>query len=239
MIAADLPIAGKWKVNYSKSDFGSTTVTYSTLPSGDWKSTADGQSYRFKMDGSDSPDGLGGTAAWKAIDANTWQTTWKLNGKTLTTDTLKLGADGILTSSTKGTKPNGEAIDQVTTLQRVSGGPGLAGKWKTKALQSGSADIIEFAPSGNGLAFREPSMGMVCDGKLDGKDHACSGPTLGQGWAIAMTKSGAQSLTLAVKKDGKPFYHYSYTVSPDGKVLTATGGAVATTEKIKIVYDRQ
>src|SRR5277367_596560 len=87
--AADLPYVGKWKVNNDKSDFGSTTVTYAKLPSGEWKATADGQSYRFKMDGNDYPDGLGDTTSWKSIDPNTWQTTWKLNGKTLSTDTLR------------------------------------------------------------------------------------------------------------------------------------------------------
>jgi hypothetical protein len=93
-------------------------------PSGEWQFTADGQSYKFKMDSNDYPDGLGNTAAWKSIDASTWQTTLKLNGKTLSTDTLRLGTDGILTVSTKGTKPNGEAINDTITLQRVSGGPG-------------------------------------------------------------------------------------------------------------------
>jgi len=35
-LAADLPYAGKWKVNLSKSDFGQTTVTYESLPGGEW-----------------------------------------------------------------------------------------------------------------------------------------------------------------------------------------------------------
>ena len=240
LAANDLPFAGKWAVNYAKSDFGSTTITYTALPSGEWRSTADGHSYNFRLDEKDYSDGLGSSTAWKSVGANTWQTTWKLNGKQLTTDTLRLGADGILTVSSKGTKPNGEPIDETTTFQRISGGPGLAGKWKTKGVQSGSADIIEFAASeGSRLAFKEPAMGMTCDGKLNGKNYACSGPTLAPGWAIAMTKTGARSLTLVVKKDSKPFYRFAYVVSADGKMLTATGGAAATTEKIKIVYDRQ
>jgi hypothetical protein len=238
--AADLPYVGKWKVNNDKSDFGSTTVTYAKLPSGEWRATADGQSYRFKMDGNDYPDGLGDTTAWKSIDPNTWQTTWKLNGKTLSTDTLRVGTDGILTINTKGTRPNGEAIDDTTTLQRVSGGPGLAGKWKTKNVKSGSPEVMEFVASGgNGLAYRVPAMGMTCDGKLDGKDSACSGSTLPPGWTVAMTKSGVSVLTVVVKKDGKPFYRFAYATSADGKTLTATGGAAATNEKIRIVYDRQ
>jgi len=33
--AADLPYAGKWKMNLAKSDFGHTTFTIDSLPGGD------------------------------------------------------------------------------------------------------------------------------------------------------------------------------------------------------------
>jgi hypothetical protein len=36
-------------------------------------------------------------------------------------------------------------------------------------------------------------MGLSCDGKLDGKDYSCTGPTLPPGWTVAMTKAGAQT----------------------------------------------
>jgi hypothetical protein len=82
-------------------------------------------------------------------------------------------------------------------------------------------------------------MGLTCDGKLDGKDYPCTGPTLPPGWTVAMTKAGARSLALSVKKDGKPFYKVTYTVAADGKTMTEVGGATATNETVKIVYDRQ
>lgn len=238
--AGDLPYAGTWKVNHDKSNFGGTTIAYATSPSGEWQATEDGQSYKFKMDGSDYSDGLGEIAEWKSIGANTWQTTWKLNGKTLATDTLRVGTDGILTVNTKGTRPNGETIDETTTLQRVSGGPGLAGKWKTKNVKSGSPEVMELVPSANnGLSYRAPSMSMTCDGKLDSKDYPCTGPSVASGWTAAMTKSGASMLNVTVKKNGKPFYRYEYTASADGKTLTMVGGSTATKEKIRVVYDRQ
>src|SRR5436309_12374255 len=129
--AADLPYAGKWKMNPAKSDLGETTVTYEQLPSGEMQATTPGESYKFKADGKDYPAVFGSTAAWKSLSPTSWQTTWKLNGKILTTDMLTLSPDGkTLTVNTKGTKPNGEKIDDTVVSERVAGGPGLAGKWK-------------------------------------------------------------------------------------------------------------
>ena len=93
-MAADLPYAGKWKMNLAKSDFGQTTVTFESLPGDEWQTTAFGVTYKFKMDGKDYPDSMGGTAAWNTIDANTWELVAKANGKVTETDTFKLGADG-------------------------------------------------------------------------------------------------------------------------------------------------
>jgi hypothetical protein len=241
LAAADLPYAGKWKMNPTKSDFGESTVTYSQLPSGEMQSTADGQSYKFKIDGEDYPDPFGNTAAWRSIGANTWETTWKLKGKVLTVDTLTLSADGrALTVNSKGAKPNGESIDDTVTLQRVSGGPGLAGKWKTKNLKSSSPNVLELAPSGaNGLVYRILDMDMTCDAKLDGKYYPCSGPTLGPGWALAWLKASPRALEWSVQMNGMLLYKGAFTISADGKTLTETGGATATNEKIKVVYDRQ
>jgi hypothetical protein len=43
---------------------------------------------------------------------------------------------------------------------------------------------------------------------------------------------------ITVKKDGKPFFKATYTVAADGKSMAETGGAVASTEKFKITFDR-
>ena len=89
LIAADLPYAGKWKLNPSKSDFGDTTVTYEQMPGGEMKGTMDGQSYTFKADGKEYPTPWGMMFAWKAVDANTWEMTEKANGKVTATSTIK------------------------------------------------------------------------------------------------------------------------------------------------------
>ena len=241
LAAADMPYAGKWKMNPAKSDFGAATITYSQLPTGEWQFSADGVSYKFKMDGKEYPNGMGDTAAWKSTGANSWEVAWKINGKFPSTDTLKLSADGkSLTLNTKGAKPNGDAIDDTATYQRVSGSAGLAGKWKTRNVKSSSPGILELAASdGDGLSFREPDFNLTCDAKLDSKDYPCTGPSLAPGWTVAMTQKHNKTLDLMVKKDGKPFYKVNYVVTADGKSMTATGGATVANEKVKMVYDRQ
>ncbi len=238
--AADLPYAGKWKMNPAKSNLAGTAVTYQKLAGGEWQATADGNTYKFKMDGAENPDGLGDTAAWKMVDGNTWQTVWKTNGKVVGTDTLRLGQDGMLTVTSKGTHPNGEAFEDTAVLQRVSGSGGLEGKWKTKSVQMSSAMDIELAPNGaNGLTYKQPAENLTCEGQLDGKDYPCTGPTVPAGWTSTLKKSGARSLDVVVKKDGKPMYRYTYTASLDGKTLEVSGLTVATGEKTKMVFDRQ
>jgi len=237
-MAADPPYAGKWKMNLNKSDFGQTTLTIDSLAGGEWQATAFGVTSKFKMDGKDYSDGMGGTVSWKSVDANTWDVTAKANGKVTETDHYKLAADGkSLTISARQNKLDGGTIDSTAVYDRVSGSSGLAGKWKTKKVSGGSG-MIEIATSGsNGLVFRDPDMGMTCDGKLDGKDYPCAGPMLPPGFTVAM-KDVSHTLDLVVKKDGKQFFKGTYSVSSDGKTMTEVGAPANGGDQFKIVYDR-
>jgi len=241
LAAADLPHAGKWKMNPAKSDFGESTVTITDRGSGEMQFLMDGQSYKFKTDGKDYPAIFGQTAAWKRMDANTWEITDKLNGKYLSTDKLTVSADGkSLTLNMKGPKPNGGTMDDTVEYQRVSGDRGLAGKWKTKNFKSSSPEVMELAASGeDGLKLTIVDFQLTCEAKFDGKDYPCTGPTIASGWTMSVNKSGPRTIDITNKQNGKPLYLVSMTVSSDGKTLTETGSAVGVNEKFKAVYDRQ
>lgn len=239
--AADRPYVGTWKMNPAKSDFGETTIAYEQLPSGEMQATMEGQSYKFRMDGKQYPGPFGSMIAWKALSPNSWESTFEINGRLISTDTLTLSTDGkSLTVHSKGTKPNGEPLDNTAVLQRTSGGTGLEGKWKTKNFKSSSPNVLELSPSGeDGLKFRIVDMDLTCDGKLDGKDYPCSGPVVAEGWTVSFATPDANSLAMTVKNKGTLLYRVVYTVSADGKTLTETSTATATKEKVKVVYDRQ
>jgi hypothetical protein len=126
------------------------------------------------------------------------------------------------------------------SFQRVSGGPGLPGKWKTRNLKTNSPEELSLTPKGNeGLTISLGNAGAVCDAKFDGKDYPAKGPLWPSGWTCGIAKSGTRGLDLTWKKDGKEMYKSILNVSADGKSLTETGSAVGVPEKIRVVYDRQ
>lgn len=239
--AADAPYAGKWKMNVAKSNFGDTTVTYEQVSGGEIKTTMDNQSYTFKTDGQDTMTPWGVTVAWKAAGANTWETTEKTNGKVTSTGTLKLSPDGkMLTAEAKRVKADGGTFTDSLSFQRVSGGPGLMGTWRTKNLKTSSPEtLILTQKGGDGLTISLGNAGGVCDAKLDGKDYPATGPVWPSGWTCAVAKNGQRGFDLTWRKDGKDMYKSSLLVSANGKTLTETGSAVGINEKIKVVYDRQ
>ena len=237
-LAAEAPYAGKWKMNPAKSDFGDTTVTYEQLPGGEMKAMMDGQSYTFKTDGKETKTPWGSTAAWKSVDAKTWELIEKVNGKLFATSSVKLSADGkMLTVDSKRAKADGGTSDDSMSFERVSGGPGLAGKWKTKNLKSSSPDTLSLTPKGaDGLEIALGNEGGKCDAKFDGKPHPAVGTLWPSGWTCVIAKSG-DSLNITWRKDGKDMYKSTLTAS--GDTLTEMANAVGSTEKVKIVYDKQ
>lgn len=239
--ASDPPYAGNWKLNPAKSDFGETTVTYEKLAGGEMKFTAEGQSYTFKTDGKDYPTPWGSAAAWKAVDKNTWEVTSKVNEKVVSTATLKLTADGqTLTVDAKNIDASGKTSETTGVYQRLSGGPGMVGKWKTTKVNIGSPGTMSISPSGpDGVTLEFVEEKGRCSAKFDGKDHPATGPIWPSGWTCTIAKSGPNELDVTWKKDGKLMYKDTLTVSDDGKTLTDVGSAHGTSEKTTVVYDRQ
>ena len=91
---AENPFAGTWKFDASKSKITGQTVTFTAEAGGAIKTTAAGQSYSFKPDGSQTPTPFGDTVAWTKIDDNSWKAVYSKGSTVLDTDTWKLAADG-------------------------------------------------------------------------------------------------------------------------------------------------
>jgi hypothetical protein len=239
-VAADPPYAGKWKMNLAKSNFGESTITYEPAGGGAMKMTMDGQSYTFTPDGKEVKTPWGTTMSIKSIDAKTWSATETTNGKVSMAGTMKVSDDDkTLSMNAKRTKPDGGTSDESMTLTRVSGGHGLAGKWKMKNMNSSAPESLEITPQGaDGVRIAIGGDGGVCNPKLDGKEYPAKGKMWPAGWSCAVTKAG-DGLDVRWRRDGKDMYKINWSASADGKTLTEKGSAAGVNETFTIVYDRQ
>jgi hypothetical protein len=237
--AADPSYAGKWKMNVAKSNFGESTVTYESAPGGAIKMTMDGQSFTFPTDGKEVKTPWGMTMAVKSIDPKTWEMTEKTDGKVSFTGALKVSDDGkSLSMAGKRKKADGSTSDESIAYTRVSGGPGLLGKWKTAKVNSSSPESLELTPRPDGVKIAIGGDGGVCDAKFDGKDHVAKGTLWPAGWSCVVAKSG-NGLAVTWKRDGKDMYKINWMASADGKTLTEKGSAAGVGETFTVVYDRQ
>jgi len=241
LTAADLPWVGKWRINAAKSNFGEWTVSYAAAGPGEMQATTDGMTWKFKMDGKDYPDAWGGTVAWKQLDASSWETVNKVKDKVVSTDARRLSADGkTLTVVSKGNRPNGTAFEDQYVWTRVSGGPGLGGKWKSSKVSYSGPSVVDIsAYETDGLAVRVEDWGESFSAEFDGKDNPLKGPTVADGFTMAFRRTGPKSLDYVQKQNGKELYKGTWTVSADGKTITIVDAAVGTNEKTTSVFDRQ
>jgi hypothetical protein len=237
---AQSPFVGTWKLNPSKSHFSGTTVTYEALPSGAMRSTENGQSYEFKPDGQAYPAVFGDTVTWKAVSASSWEVTHQRNTP-LGTEAIAVSPDGkTMTVNSMGTLPDGTSYNDTTAFERVSGGPGLAGKWKSTKVTISSPTVMEFSPyQGDGITWTIAAVHGSVNLKFDGKDNAIQAPTVPAGATLAATRTGPRAFTLVEKIGDKVVFRGTYTLSADGRTMTEVGGAAGTGEMVTAVYDRQ
>jgi hypothetical protein len=234
------PFVGTWKLNPSQSHFSGTTVTYEQLPSGAMRSTENGQSYEFKTDGQAYPAVFGDTVTWKAVSASSWEVTHQRNTP-LGADAIVVSSDGkTMTVNSTGTLPDGSSFNDTTAFERVSGGPGLAGKWKSTKVTISSPTVMEFSPyQGDGITWTIAAIHGSVSMKFDGKDNPVEAPTAPANLTLAATAAGPRSFVLVEKIGDQVVYRGTYTLSADGRTLTAVGGAEGTGETTTAVYDRQ
>ncbi len=241
LAAAENPFAGTWKLNPAKSKFTGATMKFERTSSGTIRFSGSGMSHTFNVDGKEYPGPVGDLIAWKQVDDHTWETTYKLNGNLVSTDTSKLSPEGkTMTIVSTGTKPNGESFQDTTVYVRMSGDSGLFGSWRSKEVKISSPETLELTPSGDeGLALTVVDYKATCNANFDGKGYPATGPTVPAGLTLALKHSGPRSFELLTKQNGKPLYKSTYTVSQDGHTMTEVGSPVAVNEPFTAVYERQ
>jgi hypothetical protein len=241
LAAAQDPFAGTWKLNQSKSKFTGEIVKYEKKASGAMLESSGGIDFEFKIDGSDYPHPLGGTVSYKQENDRTWVSVYKLKGKELETTRLTLSADGhTMTATATGTRPNGEPFKNVFTGQRIAGGPGLPGTWKSTEVKISSPGTFQIAaPGPNALTLSSPEDQFLCRAQLDGKDYPSTGPTVPEGFTMSLKRIGPREIEYVEKYKGKPIEEGKMTVSADGRTLTDESWPVGMKqETVTAVYEK-
>ncbi len=241
LAAAENPFAGTWKFNLAKSKLTGDTMKFVKAESGAIRWSGSGVSYTFKLDGKEYKGPFGEAVVWRQIDDTTWQSTTTEKGNLVSTDTSKLSADGkTLTVVSKGTKPNGEAFEDTTVYERISGEKGLFGGWKNKQVKVSAPTTIEIASSGkDGLLFKSVDFKWTADAQFDGKDYPATGPTMPEHLILTLKHTGPRSFEMVMKQNGKALFRESYRVSQDGRTLTVAGSPIAVNEPYTEIFEKQ
>ena len=182
------------------------------------------------------PDGS--TVVVQSSDPTTWDFTFTMGGKVTMKFHISLQGDSQ-TSVMHVNKPDGTVVEQTAKATRVSGGPGLLGKWKSTEVK-GSATTIVIAMKGkNEVTVEFPEFQQVCKGSFDGMDHTVTEAGAASKLAMVFERTGADAFKMTTKLQGKPIFVDTLTLSADGKTLTDDGNAVSANEPIKAIYERQ
>jgi hypothetical protein len=239
ILAADEPsFSGSWKLNLAKSQLQGQTMTFEKTASGLIHFDTEGFGYDFDLKGNQYPTPDGGTTAWLETSPTCWEGTNCMSGKVIGTYRMSLAGDSV-TLSMKLKKPDGSIVEQTITSTRVSGGPGLLGKWKSTEVK-GAPTSVEIAIKGRSrITIKYPEFQQACAGKFDGKDCAVKEAGRVSKFTLAFESTGRSSFKMTTKLNEKPFYVDVLTLSPDGQTLTDDGNAVSVDEPVKLVYERR
>lgn len=220
LTAADDPFVGTWRYRQDKEQAHST---YKILAVGEKKFQVDngvGLGPVLPSDGSLHQSPLGGTVSLKQLDDHSFlyvlkrKTTYKriitLNG-----DTMKWNEDQELDT--------GKHTAWQSNWRRIGKGQGLAGEWVMTSRQDPTdvGSLIVRKTSG-GLSIQNSQESFVDQVYFDGKDHASKDPDEIQGVTTLTDRPDSRTMRSVQKRNGKVLGTITYTVSADGKVLTAT-----------------
>ena len=236
---ADSPFDGTWQLNATKSQLAGETMSFDAAGSGTLKYTDSDQSYSFKPDGSSFTTPMGIERTFQKT-AEGYTTTNKKNGLLISSGFWKLSDDtNTLVIESKGTKPNGDTFDNLTTYVRTAPGTGLIGGWKSTKVKLSNPNSLTLQSNGGEVTLTISAIKATCHANWDGKDYPATGPTVPDGITVAVSKSGPNSFKLVEKYKGKVLEIIHYQLAADGKSMTAKGTNGEGKEPFTEVYDKQ
>jgi hypothetical protein len=240
---AESPWAGTWNLDAAHSRLAGDTFEISKGP-GALLHYADGvTAYDFGTDGKEYHAAYDRTTAWTKDGPNAWTEVSRRNGKTIATARHSLSADGkTQTLHHTGTHPDGKPIDDENLYTRVSGGPGLLGKWKSVKVGSSGApqSFVISSPAPGVLHYELPEMQAHTEGAADGTDRPITGGNLPVGMTIALKLVSPTQIKYVMKVNGKEDNQGTQTLAANGRSFTDVNWSPGKEdEKITSLYVKQ
>ena len=230
---------GKWKLNMEKSKLAGQSFVITKKDAGKMNLDMQGFAFDFDLTGKEFPTPDGGTTSVKAPDSKTWEFTGRMDGKIIGRHIFRLDSPDTATLTMEVPQEDGKNLETVTDFKRVSGGPGLVGKWKSTEVKGACPGIDIKTKGENEIEFVIPEFKMSCSARFDGKDYPVSVNGADTKQTFAFEKKGPRGFKLTTKIDGKPFYVENFTLSEDGKTLMDEGNFVAADEPMTAVFEKE
>ena len=252
--AADDPLAGKWKVNSSKSRLYDE-LRVEAAGANRYKLTfGPDQIDTITADGTDQPALSGTTFSITVKGPNNWEVVRKLNGrmllkaewtlsadgKTLTDDFTQYLPDGLTLFSTP--LPNGSALFLPYVYDRTTGNSGFLGTWDSESAKVSPRLQLEIKlGERDGLSLKRSDEETEKKFILDGKDHTeldASGKDTGTSYSARRVNE--RRLEITFKSKGEVTSTRQIELPPDLKTLTVTDRLPGQNKpKSILVFDRQ
>jgi hypothetical protein len=241
-LAADSPFSGTWKLNVDKSTLAGQTLTYTKTATGFAFSNGSTVKFEFGLDGKDYTVIPGRTVSWTKSGDNSWDSVYKDGKGTVVSKVHRvLSADGrTMTVVSTDYHADGTTSEETDVRARVSGGPGLAGKWKEEKISRTSDTMIISIPSTGRIRYEVPRQKDILEGPVDGTPSPIQGPSAPEGATIAYKQLTRSKVAWSYAVKGTVLQKGVDSVSSDGKSLTSVGWAPGKeSEKTSEVYDKQ
>ena len=241
--AADEPLAGKWKLNLSKSKLADQ-MTIAPAGANRYRLTfaGVGETETVAADGTDQPGVSGSTISVTVEAPGRWKIVRKRGGQAVLTAIWKLSGDGkTLTDTFISNQPDGSTshIDLVYKRAEASAGnSGIPGTWETTEEKADPFEIEIRPYESDGLSFISPGGGPTTNVKFDGKEYPPADASPAAGNTTSGRRVGDNSIELTKKLKGKIIETRELTVSPDFNTLTMTRHLVDQRLPNILIFDR-
>ncbi|MGB7354131.1 MAG: hypothetical protein WBD06_10545 [Acidobacteriaceae bacterium] len=208
------PFNGSWKMDLSSQHYEGSTFSVAVTPSG-YTVTLMGKAMPATVCDGKPHNGSGGITYACTLTSTGYHTTNTQGGKPVSAITTTVAG---ATMTRKVAFPGQPPSSITSTAKRLSGGPGLAGVWKTVSVRESMVDPMTIAIHGDSIDFKETDQPKPLTVKLDGSETTVPG----LGGSVSIRLVDPHTLKVVYSSDHKVRRENTFALGLDGKTISET-----------------